>query len=104
MVKVICMLTSAALLIGVMVTPAPALADPSSAPGQSGSNAALLQACYDKLASGEFSDALTLGRCMAFNSVSDQGLATQVCQFFRGEDLLEDFGFSSFSDCVANLH
>ena len=81
-----------------------ASADPSKPPGQNGSNAALLQACYDKLASGEFSDALTFGRCVGFNSVSDEGSETQFCQFLKGEDLLSEFGFTSFSDCVVNLH
>jgi hypothetical protein len=104
MFKAVGLLVSAALTASVVMIPSAALADPSNPPGQNGSNAQLLQSCYDKLASGDFSDSLTLGRCMAFNSVSDQGWATQVCQFFRGEDLLEDFGFESFSDCVTNLH
>ena len=104
MLKLVTSFVSVVLTTSVIMMPSAALADPSSPPGQNGSNAELLQSCYDKLASGDFSDSLTLGRCMAFNSVSDDGFVTQLCQFFRGEDLLEDFGFTNYSDCVKNLH
>jgi len=81
----------------------PALADPSSAPGQSGSNAELLNFCESLITSGDFSDALTFGRCMSFNDTSLEGLATQTCMALRGEDELADHGFVSFEDCVTTL-
>ena len=81
----------------------PAFADPASAPGQNGVNAELLNFCEALLTSGDFSDALTFGRCMSFNDTSLEGLATQTCMALRGEGQLSDFGFASFDDCVTTL-
>jgi len=95
---------AAALVLSATITPiVPAFADPPSAPGQNGSNAQLLAFCESLITSGDYSDALTFGRCMAFNNTSIEGLATQTCQALRGEGLLEDYGFASFSDCVTTL-
>lgn len=94
----------AALALASAVSPmTPALADPPSAPGQTGSNAQLLAFCETILDSGDFGDSLTFGRCMSFNDVSFVGLATQTCQALRGQGLLEDHGFDSFDDCVTTL-
>ena len=102
--KAIRLIAGLVLAIGSATVPAaPVMADPANPPGQNGSNAELLAFCQGLLASGEFSDALTLGRCMSFNTVSDQGFATQFCSYLRGEGLLGDYGFASFSDCVINI-
>ena len=82
---------------------APAFADPSSPPGQKGSNAELLAFCESLITSGGYGDALTFGRCMGFNDTSIEGLATQTCQALRGQGELADYGFDSFDDCVTTL-
>lgn len=98
------LLLAAALTLGSIATPiTSASAAPSSAPGQNGSNAALLAYCESLITSGDYSDALNFGRCMGFNSTSDSGFVTQFCQYLRGEGLLGDFGFASFDDCVSTL-
>ena len=96
-------LASALPLAPIAPPAAPASADPTQAPGQNGSNAQLLAYCESLLASGDFTDALTFGRCMGFNDTSDQGFATQTCMGLRGEGLLAEFGFESFDDCVTTL-
>lgn len=102
--KAIRLLLAAALTFGSMAAPvASASAAPSNAPGQNGSNAGLLAFCETLITSGDFSDALTFGRCMGFNSTSDEGFATQTCMALRGEGLLGEFGFASFDDCVVTL-
>lgn len=93
----------AAILVSATAPVAPAFADPTTAPGQSGSNSGLLSFCESQITSGDFSSALTFGRCMGFNVVSDEGFVTQVCMAFRGENLLGDYGFTSFDDCVSTL-
>ena len=97
------MLAITALLVSATAPIAPAVAEPSSAPGQNGANAGLLSFCESQVTSGDFSSALTFGRCMGFNLVSDEGFVTQICMAFRGENLLADYGFSSFDDCVSTL-
>jgi hypothetical protein len=95
---------AAAVVLGSVTSPiTPALADPQEAPGQNGSNAQLLAFCESLITSGDFSDALTFGRCMGFNDTSVEGLATQTCMALRGEGLLADYGFESFDDCVTTL-
>ena len=97
-------LLAAALTLGSAATPITWVsAAPSSAPGQNGSNAGLLAYCESLITSGDYSDALTFGRCMGFNNVSDPGFVTQFCMYLRGEGLLGEFGFASFDDCVATL-
>jgi hypothetical protein len=99
------LLLAAALTLGSIATPiTSASAAPSSAPGQNGSNAGLLAYCESLITSGDYSDALTFGRCMGFNETSDEGFATQTCMALRGEGLLAEFGFASFDDCVTTLH
>lgn len=90
-------------LASVTAPVTPAFADPASAPGQNGANAGLLSFCETLITSGDFSDALTFGRCMGFNDTSLVGLATQTCMALRGENLLADYGFDSFDDCVTTL-
>lgn len=101
--KITHLLAATAILVSATAPIAPAYADPSSAPGQSGSNAGLLNYCESLLTSGDYSSALTFGRCMGFNVTSDEGFVTQVCMAFRGQDLLADYGFASFDDCVKTL-
>ena len=102
--KAIHLIAAFGLAVGSITAPStPANADPANPPGQNGANAELLQFCTDLLQSGEFSEALTFGRCMAFNTTSDQGFATQFCGYLRGEGLLGDYGFVSYSDCVVNI-
>lgn len=102
--KTICFLAAAALAVTSATAPiTPVLADPAAAPGQNGSDAELLAFCESIITSGDYSDALTFGRCMSFNDTSIQGLATQTCMAFRGEGLLQDYGFATFEDCVTTL-
>ena len=104
MKRTVRLMATIAIAIGSATAPvAPVLADPANAPGQNGANAELLQFCTDLLQSGEFSDTLTLGRCLSFNTVSDQGFATQFCQFLRGEGMLGDYDFANYADCVVNI-
>lgn len=95
---------AAALALGSITSPVtPAMAAPSKAPGQNGSNGGLLAFCESLITSGDYSDALTFGRCMGFNSTSDEGFVTQTCMALRGEGLLGNFGFASFDECVTTL-
>ncbi len=95
---------AAALAVATATAPiAPVLANPPAPPGQNGSNAELLAYCESLLESGDFSDALTFGRCMGYNETSIEGFATQTCMALRGEGLLADYGFDSFDDCVTTL-
>jgi hypothetical protein len=97
-------LFAATAALAVLSAPVgPAYADPPAAPGQNGSDAQLLAFCETILNSGDYGAALTFGRCMSFNDVSFEGLVTQTCQAFRGEGVLEDYGFDSFDDCVTTL-
>jgi len=101
--KLMCLLAVTAVVTAAMTPLTPALADPASSPGQNGSNAGLLGFCESLITSGDFSSALNFGRCMGFNSTSDEGFVTQTCMALRGEDLLADYGFDSFNDCVTIL-
>lgn len=84
--KAVKRIAAVALVIGSAAAPmTPAQADPQSAPGQNGSNAQRLEFCESLITSGDFSDALTFGRCMGFNNTSIEGLATQTCMALRGE-------------------
>ena len=103
--KLLSMLASVSMALGCMTAPvSPAIAAPTEAPGQNGSNAELLSLCNSLVTSGNFSDALNFGRCMSFNSTSDEGFGTAFCEYLRGESLLSDFGFVDFNDCVKNVH
>jgi hypothetical protein len=90
-------------LASVTAPSTPAFANPASPPGQNGANAELLSFCEQLITSGDFTDALNFGRCMAFNDTSFEGLATQTCQALRGEGELAENGFDSFEDCVTTL-
>ena len=84
---------------------APALAAPAAPPPTSnnqGANAGLLQFCADLIESGEF-PALVLGECMSFNITSYQGFKAHLCDYIRANDLWDDFGVTSYSDCVRNV-
>lgn len=96
-------LATALTLASATAPVTPAMAEPSTAQGQSGANAALLSYCENLITSGDFSDALTFGRCMGYNDTSIEGLATQTCMALRGEGLLADAGFDSFNECVTTL-
>lgn len=96
-------LAISALLVSATAPIAPVLADPTVAPGQNGSSSGLLSFCEGELTSGDFASALNFGRCMGFNLVSDEGFVAQICMAFRSENLLADFGFASFDDCVSTL-
>jgi hypothetical protein len=101
--KAVHLFAVALALASLAVPGTPALAEPSNPPGQKGSNAELLNFCEALITSGDFSDALTFGRCMGFNDTSIEGLATQTCQALRGEGELADHGFASFDDCATTL-
>ena len=102
--RIVCFLAATALAVAAATAPiTPALAEPTSSPGQNGSDADLLAFCESLITSGDFSDALTFGRCMSFNDTSLEGLATQTCMALRGEGVLEEHGFDTFDECVVAL-
>jgi hypothetical protein len=83
----------------------PALADPAAPPPTSnnqGANAELLQFCADLIASNQFPE-LVLGECTSFNLTPDAGFRAHLCDYIRSNDLWEDFGVTSYSDCVRNV-
>jgi len=97
------LLTALALVAGSLGSPA--VSEPAAPPATSnnkGSNAELLQFCADLIDSGEF-PALQLGECMSFNLTPDQGFKAHLCDYIRSNNLWEDFGVTSFSDCVRNV-
>ena len=84
---------------------APALAAPAAPPPTSnnqGAHAELLAFCAALSDSGEF-PALVLGECMSFNITSYEGFKSHLCDYIRSNDLWEDFGVTSYSDCVRNV-
>ena len=94
-----------ALALAASSLTAPALARPAAPPPASnnqGANAELLQFCADLIDSGTY-PALVLGECMSFNITSYQGFKAHLCDYIRSNDLWEDFGVTSYSDCVRNV-
>lgn len=79
---------------------APAAPPPTS--NNQGANTELLQFCADLIESGEF-PALVLGECMSFNITSYEGFKSHLCDYIRSNDLWEDYGVTSYSDCVRNV-
>ena len=96
---------SGALALAASLLAAPAFAAPAAPPSTSnnqGANAELLQFCADLIDSGTY-PALVLGECMSFNITSYQGFKAHLCDYIRSNDLWEDFGVTSFSDCIRNV-
>ena len=94
-----------ALVLAASSMTAPAVAAPAAPPPTSnnqGANAELLEFCADLIDSGEF-PALVLGECMSFNITSYEGFKSHLCDYIRSNDLWEDFGVTSYSDCVRNV-
>lgn len=90
--------------IAMLCVPTPLFAE-NPAAGHSndqGVNAAKLQLCYDLIESGTY-PTLQLGECMSFNSVSEQGFVAHLCDLLRETDAYDDFGFTSYSDCIRNF-
>lgn len=79
-----------------------AQAEPAGPGNSQVENRQLQQFCYDLIAGGEFPD-LVLGECMSFNNTSDAGFKAHLCDMLRGTGQLNDWGFSSYSDCVRNI-
>ena len=40
---------------------------------------------------------------MSFNITSYEGFKSHLCDYIRSNDLWEDFGVTSYSDCVRNV-
>ena len=98
--KSIHLLAGFALLTAPLANPlAPAaVAQEGGAQGQE-----LKEFCIAQIESGEFGP-LNLGECMSFwRAIDEPGFAAHLCDAFRENDLLDDFGFDSYSDCVRNL-
>jgi hypothetical protein len=103
MMKVIRLTLALVLLASCVNTPA--LAAPAAPPPTSknqGADAELLQFCADLIEGGEF-PALVLGECMSFNITSYQGFKAHFCDYIRSNDLWDDFGVTSYSDCIRNV-
>ena len=63
----------------------------------------LREYCYALIDSGNFGP-LNLGECMSYNETMGRaGFAAHLCDALLELGLLEDFGFTSFSDCVRNV-
>lgn len=63
----------------------------------------LKEYCYDLIESGEFGP-LNLGECMSFNeTIGRAGFVAHLCDALLELELLDDFGFTSYSDCVRRL-
>lgn len=93
----------AALVASSMGSPLPAApAAPPPTSNNQGANAELLQFCAELIQSGEF-PALVLGECMSFNITSYQGFKAHLCDYIRSNDLWDEFGVTSYSDCVRNV-
>jgi hypothetical protein len=60
--------------------------------------------CEAVIASGDL-PTLNYGECESFNVVSDNGFKTHFCDALRegAGATLEDYGFTSYSDCIRNL-
>jgi hypothetical protein len=71
-----------------------------AAPSGPGVNQEVLDYCYDLI---EQFPGVPLGVCMSFNLTQNTyGWLPQVCAYFEDSGLLEDYGFTSFTDCVRN--
>ena len=99
--KTIKLIAAGALILGTMVSPlaAPAMANASNAQGPNGE---LFDYCYELMASGDF-DTLNLGECVGYNIIDGPGWRTKICDALLELDLLDLYGFDSFSDCVRNV-
>ncbi len=95
---------TALLLAALSLAGAPTAltANPSSPPnsGADGVNGELLAFCYSLF---DVYPSLNLGECMSFNSVSDPGFKTHLCDLLRETDGYADWGVTSYSDCVRNV-
>lgn len=98
--KCIKFLVATALFMAATAAPiAPAAADQTS---NNGANAELHEFCTGLVASGIFPD-LNYGECMSYNRTSLSGLRAHVCDQLRETGELDDYGFSSYSECVRNI-
>lgn len=98
--KAVRLLAIAALATASLSSPvAPALAQDSN---NQGANAELLEYCTALVASGDF-PGLNFGECMSFNRTSEHGFTAHFCDLLREQDLYEDFGVTSYSDCIRNI-
>ena len=62
----------------------------------------LKEYCQGLIESGNFGP-LNLGECMSYNETMDRaGFAAHLCDALLELGLLEDFGFTSSSDCIVN--
>ena len=102
-------MTSLKLIVAISLATAslaaptsPAVAGPAPAGGGQGANAGLLQFCYDLIESGTYPE-LVLGECTSFNLTPDPGFKAHLCDYIRSNDLWDDFGVDSYSDCIRNV-
>ena len=97
--KMIRAITAAAILAASFASPA-AIA-PAAA--QESGNSNWLGYCNALVESGQFGP-LNLGECMSYNIVEGPGWRTKICDALLELDLLDQFGFDSFPDCVRNVY
>ena len=63
----------------------------------------LKEYCIGLIESGNFGP-LNLGECMSYNeTMGRDGFAAHLCDALLELGLLEDFGFTSYSDCIRNI-
>ena len=97
--KSIRILAGLALLAGSLTTPiaSTAVAQDGGVKGQE-----LREYCYALIESGDFGS-LNLGECMSFNeTMGREGFVAHLCDALLELELLDDFGFTSYSDCILN--
>ena len=99
--KAVRLLMMAAVGAACLITPAAPLAAQTNGSNNQGANAELLEFCYDLIASGIF-PGLTVGECVSYNLSSDSGFKTRFCDMLRDTGTFDDYGYTSYSDCVRN--
>jgi hypothetical protein len=85
-----------------LAIPTPILPMSAAAQSNNGVNAELLEFCEELVASGDF-PGLNFGECMSFNLTPEPGFQAHFCDFLREGGLYEDYGVTSYSDCIRNL-
>lgn len=85
-----------------LAVPAPVLPMSAAAQDNRGVNADLLEFCAALVESGDF-PGLNFGECMSFNLTPAAGFQAHLCDYIREADLYEEFGVTSYSDCIRNL-
>lgn len=98
--KSIRLLAGLVLFAGSLITPiaSGAVAQDGGVKGQE-----LREFCYGLIESGQFGP-LNLGECMSFNETMGRaGFVAHICDALLELELLEEFNFTSYSDCIRNF-